>query len=90
MACARCHDHKFDPLGQKEFYQVFAYFNNVPERGKAIKFGNSPPYIPTPTPAQQEQFAALDRGTGSGIDSGNPPLPNRVSTWASPGPTQLT
>jgi len=32
--CARCHDHKYDPLSQKEFYQLFAYFNNVPENGK--------------------------------------------------------
>ena len=43
VGCARCHDHKFDPITQKEFYQLFAYFNNVPERGKAIKYGNSPP-----------------------------------------------
>ena len=43
LGCARCHDHKYDPITQKEFYQLFAYFNNVPERGKAIKYGNSPP-----------------------------------------------
>ena len=49
LGCARCHDHKYDPFTQKEFYQVFAYFNNVPERGKAFKYGNSPPVIPAPT-----------------------------------------
>jgi hypothetical protein len=47
--CARCHDHKYDPITQKEFYQLFAYFNNVPEKGKAIKYGNSPPYLKAPT-----------------------------------------
>ncbi|HXG09872.1 MAG TPA: DUF1553 domain-containing protein [Gemmataceae bacterium] len=61
MGCARCHDHKYDPISQKEFYQVFAYFNNVPERGKAVKFGNSPPMIKAPTREMQEQLAALDR-----------------------------
>ena len=33
LGCARCHDHKYDPFTQKEFYQFFAYFNNVPEIG---------------------------------------------------------
>ncbi len=43
MGCARCHDHKYDPVTQREFYEVFAFFNNVPEKGRAIKIGNSPP-----------------------------------------------
>jgi mono/diheme cytochrome c family protein len=60
MGCARCHDHKYDPITQKEFYQVFAYFNNVPERGKAVKFGNSPPVIRAPTREQQEELKALE------------------------------
>ena len=31
--CARCHDHKYDPISQREFYQMFAYFNNIGEKG---------------------------------------------------------
>ncbi len=61
MGCARCHDHKYDPLTQKEFYQAFAFFNNVPEHGKAIKFGNSPPTIPAPTELQQVALKKLQR-----------------------------
>jgi hypothetical protein len=52
---------QYDPLRQKEFYQFFAYFNNVPERGKAIKYGNSPPLIKAPTAEQQRQVDDLDR-----------------------------
>jgi hypothetical protein len=47
-------------LTQKEFYQTFAYFNNVPEFGRAVKYGNSPPYIKTPTIEQQAQLKQLD------------------------------
>jgi hypothetical protein len=61
LGCARCHDHKFDPFSQREFYQLFAYFNNVPEKGRAVKYGNSPPYIPAPTRDQQRALAALDQ-----------------------------
>jgi hypothetical protein len=60
LGCARCHDHKFDPVTQKEFYQMFAFFNNVPEKGHAAKYGNSMPYIQAPTEAQQKQLAKLE------------------------------
>ncbi|MGE0607898.1 MAG: DUF1553 domain-containing protein [Pirellulales bacterium] len=60
LGCTRCHDHKYDPFTQREFYQLFAYFNNVPERGRASKYGNSPPYIAAPTADQQQQLEQLD------------------------------
>ena len=60
MGCARCHDHKYDPLTQREFYQMFAFFNNVPENGHAVKIGNSPPVIAAPTDAEQRELAYLE------------------------------
>lgn len=60
LGCARCHDHKYDPFRQKEFYQVFAYFNHVPERGRAIKIGNSPPLIKAPTSDEKRQLTRLE------------------------------
>ena len=61
LGCARCHNHKYDPFTQNEFYRFFAYFNNVPELGRAMKYGNSPPVIPAPTREQQRQLASLDK-----------------------------
>jgi mono/diheme cytochrome c family protein len=60
MGCARCHNHKYDPITQKDFYQLYGYFGNVPEYGRAIKYGNSPPLIPAPTAAQQEELRKLE------------------------------
>ncbi len=59
--CARCHDHKYDPISQKEYYQLYAYFNSIPERGNAQKYGNSPPLMKAPTAIQK---AELDRLSG--------------------------
>ena len=48
VSCARCHDHKYDPISQREYYELFAQFNNVPEWGVGPNNGNSPPYITVP------------------------------------------
>ena len=61
IGCARCHDHKYDPIAQKDYYKLFAYFNNLPESGRAIKEGNSPPLIKAPRTQEQEQLAWLDQ-----------------------------
>jgi hypothetical protein len=60
MGCGRCHDHKFDPISQREFYQFFGFFNSVNEKGVYTEQrGNVPPLVRLPTPqdeARREQF----------------------------------
>ena len=60
MGCARCHSHKFDPISHKEFYQFFAFFNNVPELGLDGRRGNAVPMILLTSPAQQKMLDDLD------------------------------
>jgi hypothetical protein len=59
--CARCHDHKYDPISQKDFYRLFAYFNQVPnERGFVWNYGPEEPFVKAPLPDQQKRLAELD------------------------------
>jgi mono/diheme cytochrome c family protein len=59
--CARCHDHKYDPLTQKDFYRLYAYFNNVPETGSGEERPVShPPTMKAPTSDQQARISTLD------------------------------
>jgi hypothetical protein len=86
IGCARCHSHKFDPISQQEYYRLFAFFNNVPENGRAVKYGNSPPFIPAPTRAQQAQLAALRRRMADlerQVRDGEPELAAAQAAWES-------
>ncbi len=61
MGCGRCHDHKYDPITQKEFYEFCSFFNNVPETGTGQEAPiNHPPIMKAPTIAQQAGFAILE------------------------------
>ena len=60
MGCARCHNHKYDPFTQKEYYQLYGYFNSIPEDGRFANFGNSRPWMAAPTREQQEQLRSLE------------------------------
>ena len=57
--CARCHDHKYDPVSQKEYYRLFAFFNNVPEKGIDGRKGAAVPYIEVPNQRIKVQLATL-------------------------------
>ncbi len=58
--CARCHDHKFDRLTQKEFYRLYAFFNSIDETGRVDKGGNANPVLPLPTTEQESRRRQLD------------------------------
>lgn len=62
--CARCHDHKYDPFTQRDFYAMKAFFHNVPERGVGI-YGNpirtnAPPLVKLPAPELESRLATLN------------------------------
>lgn len=59
MACAQCHDHKFDPISQREFYEMYDFFNRVPEEGKGRERGNDMPFIKVPDEADEAAIAQL-------------------------------
>lgn len=48
LECAHCHDHKYDPFSQKEYYQMFAFFNNVDEKGIESVIGGPETYAKKP------------------------------------------
>ncbi len=59
MECARCHDHKFDPISQKEYYQTFAFFNNVNEVGMTGDDGNAGPMLMLFDDGEEGELKAL-------------------------------
>jgi hypothetical protein len=72
VGCAQCHDHKYDPLTQREFYQMYSFFHNVPEKGKdGVRDHNPAPYLLVLSPDQQAELdgktagvAALEKKVG--------------------------
>jgi mono/diheme cytochrome c family protein len=56
--CCRCHDHKYDPLTQRDYYSFFAFFNRTPVDGSG-KSGQTPPVLEAPSPEQSAALAAV-------------------------------
>jgi len=60
LECATCHDHKFDPISQKEYYQMTAFFNNLSEIGMVAEHGRSSgPVLLLPDPESEKKLVQL-------------------------------
>jgi hypothetical protein len=88
FACARCHDHKYDPLSQDDFYRLFAYFNSVDEPGlysqEPDPLRSHEPYLAVPTAEQTRELAALRERRAAAAaerDRGAPEDDARRAAW---------
>ncbi len=65
LECCQCHDHKYDPFTQKDYYRLFAYFNNTPlevKQNTGVQFNFFGPSMPLPLPSDQaKEKEKLDR-----------------------------
>lgn len=100
VACARCHDHKYDPISQKDYYRLFAFFNSTtdaPFDGNLLTPG---PVLRAPTPAEDEQIqdmratlnkleASVDlQAAKSWLATARVPMPT-VGAWEFAGPFKM-
>ncbi len=61
LGCAVCHDHKFDPVSQKEFYQLFAFYNAAADAAMDGNTLGPPPILKVPSQGDESQLADFDR-----------------------------
>ena len=61
IGCAVCHDHKFDPVSQQEFYQLFAFFNSLDGQSMDGNVKDPAPTLRVPTAKQDESLAVLNK-----------------------------
>lgn len=62
LECARCHDHKYDPVTQADYYGLFNFFNDIDESGQTSHFTDSEPVpaMPLPAPDAEQALERLD------------------------------
>jgi len=91
IGCAQCHDHKYDPITQREYYQLFAYFNSSVEPGLASA-ESPPPIIEVPTPEQTANLERCQRERGEAehaFQAQAATLAADLTAWESLAPQEL-
>lgn len=86
MTCVQCHDHKYDPITQAEYYQMFAYFNTISEKGIDGRDGNAVPRISATNEKQEARLAALEaeiRGIKEAMREPMPEVDAAQEAWES-------
>ena len=88
MGCAECHDHKYDPFTQKEFYQLYALFNNIPEKGLDGQKENPVPSMKVPSAEQtkkkqdlQSTISSLEKSYKSRTEDPDEKLDAEQAKW---------
>jgi mono/diheme cytochrome c family protein len=83
--CCRCHDHKYDPITQKNFYQFFSFFNNVPESGTLQgESRNTDPVVNVPLAEQETAIATLEKDLAAAqakAAEARKDLPKLITAW---------
>ncbi|MGI9427440.1 MAG: PSD1 and planctomycete cytochrome C domain-containing protein, partial [Bythopirellula sp.] len=92
MGCARCHDHKFDPFSQRDFYRLFAFFNRVPEKGKEGRQGYADPYLRVAVRGREQQYLTAQQVVADAeavLTAAQKPLAAEQRGWEKQVLTQL-
>jgi hypothetical protein len=85
MGCAQCHDHKYDPFTQRDYYQLYAFFNSLAEEASDENIANPRPFLRVPTETDRALLAGLNEELArldAELTAPNPALDAREARWA--------
>ncbi len=93
VECARCHDHKYDPISQKDYFSLFAFFNSNTERGQVPYNGEAAPTITLTTPEVDAQLAFIQKKLTplqQQLNINRPNYQQRFNQWLAGNPAATT